>query len=166
MRQIKFRAWDFFDETMIYSSEESAIFVLENEEWSVKFIREKNMNVDGIEVDAPVWHESDEIELMQFTGLQDKNGKDIYEGDIIKHNTNYFVVCFRANMGMCFVDMGKFEGGKDLVYNKDNWRDWLWVYNVKKYLEIIGNIYETPLSSEANDAESDTTKLPNAQKAG
>lgn len=87
-------------------------------------------------------YEINAVELMQYTGLKDKNGVEIYEGDFVKHNNNTYVVEWRDNMGMCFLDAKRYDGGRDLVYNKDNWRDWLWVYNVRKYIEVIGNIYQ------------------------
>lgn len=125
MREIKFRAWD--------GGKMYEPFTLQ---------MGLSMTETALRLNPPGWLFSVKNIYMQFTGLQDKNGKDIYEDDLVKHNDNVFVVAYRDNMGMCFIDMKKFDGGKDLVYNRDNWRDWLWVYNVRKYLEVVGNIHE------------------------
>lgn len=76
--------------------------------------------------------DSDDFEVVQYTGLKDKNGKEIFEGDILEWNDLSFVVYW------CDIDCGF-----GLEYNKTTgpWHDFS-KKEIPKYCEIIGNIYE------------------------
>ena len=119
MRELKFRAWikdedvpsgymfDGADNTFVNTR--NGVYAIENYEG--KIIR----------------HKSGEYTLMQYTGLKDKNGKEIYEGDILDIGNNAVVEFFDGKFHPVY-DGGKSEAMED---------------EFKSYkCEIIGNIYE------------------------
>jgi len=76
----------------------------------------------------------------QFIGATDKNNKDLYEGDIIKHNGTLFRVKWSVTqLGFVCVDWKhKTHGGWF------NWRSGEWMVRVRKYIELVGNIHANP----------------------
>ena len=115
MKTIKFRAWDKKEKR--WCGRDLAGFVL---------IDENNKPQQGIQ-----WAtKSDNQVLMQFTGLKDKNGKEIYEGDIVR--------CSPYKPKLVYYD--EYVGGFYPFYLKtDEERS-----RLAKDPEIVGNIFENP----------------------
>ena len=86
--------------------------------------------------------EFDEIKLMQSTGLKDKNGKEIFEGDIVDYKGRKALVSWHGSYASFiyrFVD----------ELQKRN-AEWNHLYLAYMRCEIIGNIYENPELWEVN----------------
>ncbi len=117
-REIKFRAWDKKENKMFEVSE--IIF------HGVKGMDINEKNTLGMDL----WHISENTELMQFTGLKDKNGKEIYEGDINKNDDERKseVVFYAGGFYLKFSETEYKAIGSFAPFN------WL----------VIGNIYENP----------------------
>lgn len=115
MREVKFRAWDE-DLKEMY------------ELGKVNYLGSTGITDTYIGCDEAIW--------MQYTGLKDKNGVEIYEGDV---GWDEHYECY----GLVEFDEGKF------VYNWDNICDDL--IEVRDVIEICGNIYENPELLEVSE---------------
>ena len=83
--------------------------------------------------------EDEEVKLMQYTGVKDKNGKEIYEGDIVILNDT-------EEENRCVV---KYKYGSYILVDGDLREN---LSNVEdKFLEVVGNIYENKNLLEENN---------------
>ena len=130
MREIKFRAWDGNNKLMMNVRD-----LCWDEFGELNYIRsgESTHHLGCLKESVP--KRFDKIELMQYTGLKDKNGKEIYEGDIIQ---NYS--CLPSSWDRNYFSITK-------VYYDNNvagFSGFIKTYKGDKLseVEIIGNIYE------------------------
>lgn len=111
-RELKFLAWHKKNKK-IYRI---ASISIQNE--SVFLINENNKKFHAF---------FDEIELLEYTGLKDKNGKEIYEGDILPNS-------HQKNCVVIFENGGFIAKGKGFYIVPQHFQE----------CEVIGNIYENP----------------------
>ena len=103
LREIKFRVWDSISKAFHY--------------WGN--IQNNNFNDFDLE----------HYTLLQFTGLKDINGRDIYEGDVCKYKNYKGVVSYEFRGYQC---KPKNHNGLDVLSYRED------------LIEVIGNIYQNP----------------------
>lgn len=125
MREIKFRFWNKYQKIMSNNP--------------------GGMNIGaGCSINALINESKEHYEIMQFTGLLDKNGKEIYEGDIIKIPDDWDEYGFNA--GENYQVYFAFGGFRLKPKYKKNAKG---SYLEDDKIEIIGNVYENPELLEA-----------------
>lgn len=120
----KFRAWDKIDKELYLVDE------IHWDEDQLDFVG------DGI----TFMRIAEKIELMQSTGLFDKNGQEIFEGDIFgtkKDGLLNGIIEYREDLGMWTNNLIRYNNFERLC-------------NVASSREVIGNIYQTPELLEAD----------------
>lgn len=149
-REIKFRAWDKQGNKMVHSGDY----------WKPhdRVLTSGQVNVSSRGITVNVTHEDSskdycvgddgrtyyyhwdydklyfqDVELMQYTGLKDKNGKEIYEGDVVEMTANKTVMTIEfRDAGFCFCTRGM--NPTPLYRNGIGYCP----------CQVIGNIYENP----------------------
>lgn len=139
MREIKFRAWDkrrnIYGKVVSIDMDDSDWFKDRHAGHSGRVSLENPKN----EKDCGVWGSWIEfVDIEQFTGLYDKSGKEIYEGDIIDGLVVTYCANSKDGLGMqagWYIQRGDFESWAPLESrcneNGDNWI-------------VEGNIHENP----------------------
>lgn len=118
----KFRAYDSGSLSRMYQPEE--VMVCDGNIW-----------INDEDSDTNEWIVNNDLNLMQSTGLVDKEGTEVFEGDILHHQiqTEYtFIVKYDKDKGRWYGD------GLSRTYRIDITKEFL------PYYKVIGNIYENP----------------------
>lgn len=117
-REIKFRAWDHNTDTMMIPD-------------NFEFCDGEICWIDaGREAGPKSGNDGDpgQFEIMQYTGLKDKNGREIYEGDVVKNE-------YGKVMEVQYDPRSAAFGVGDYYFG---------TIGSGKILEVIGNIFENP----------------------
>lgn len=139
----KFRAWIKTEKRMFFSDDILAIDY-ENEEIVTQQIYFEN----GLPDDRDIYcYNPDEIELMQSTGLKDKNGKEIFEGDVVRMRNPRD----RRQIGMFQVVRVANSPMLGLLDQKLTTEIFNLYEHMRNYYEVKGNIYENPELLEVNE---------------
>lgn len=124
-RTIKFRAWNVDDKTMdtdFYISADNGVYQNSSTRWDIS--------------DTAIVSSYDELIIMQFIGLTDKNGKDIYEGDMVN--------CVFSEPQKETVKYEVFFDEQEAMFKLRNNLGYCMLTHRTIEIEIIGNIHQTP----------------------
>ena len=124
----KFRAYDSGSLSRMYQPDE--VMVGNGDIWII--------DEDSVAGD---WIVNNDIHLMQSTGLFDRNGQEIFEGDIIANGPDVMCMKRHNTLGFYVEKKGRVEFIADGAVLEEFEED---AKEIADSLEIIGNIYENP----------------------
>lgn len=132
MRDIKFKI--YFKDEEGFMTKPITIEDLLHEDW-IDFENEEGTFSLPLKDFRFFYGKNENYEIMQYTGLKDKNGKEIYEGDVVKVFTNK-----EWRIGIIIYEHSGFTidvtNNKELEYGRTS--------IIENLTEVIGNIYDNP----------------------
>ena len=132
MREIKFRAKMYATSEFLYGQYVDLSYYTEPDRDGDERHRSFHIIIDNNCEQFSI----NESTLGQFTGLHDKNGKEIYEGDIVTYGNGLWVCCWHT-------DSWRFSNLNGNLREQDQWLTY-----ALDDLEVIGNIHENKGEAE------------------
>ena len=128
----KFRAYDGGSLSRMYQPEDV-------------MVGNGNIWINDEDFDAGEWIVNNDLELMQSTGLKDKNGQEIFEGDVVRQVRTQPTTENKTITG----GVTMLEGAWVIMNDCEQLASVLWSETAEN--EIIGNIYENPQLLEGEE---------------